>query len=397
MLIPYDYQEELSNEALTIIRENGMVYLAMEERTGKTLTTILTAEKSTAERILVITKKKALTGWEETLADFDHKKHYTVVNYHQAYKYGLNKYDLVLMDESHNYISAFPKPGKIWKELKEICQDIPIIYISATPHAQGPQMLFHQFALCSWNIWHRHSNFYKWFQMYGLPYNKVINGINIPQYDRCNSEMIMQGIDHLFITKTRKELDFDHEPEDKVHWIELDKTTKAVYNILLSDEIIGLSVGELVCDSKSKLRTSLHQLEGGTIKIDEGRHVLANKEKVDYILEHFGDKPGLVIMYNFKAELIKLEQHFKEATILQATSYAEGVDLHKFSDLVIYSQDYSTARHTQRRARQCNKKRDTPITVHYLLVKKAISSQVYTTVSINKRNYVDSVYFKDTL
>ncbi len=96
---PYVHQEELSNQALDILRENMIVYLAMEERTGKTLTAILVAEKSAAKNILVITKKKALKGWEETLAAFDHSKNYTVTNYHQAHKL-TNKYDLVLLDEN---------------------------------------------------------------------------------------------------------------------------------------------------------------------------------------------------------------------------------------------------------------------------------------------------------
>lgn len=397
MLTPYDYQEELSNDALEIIRENAIVYLAMEERTGKTLTAILTVEKSNAKSCLVITKKKALSGWTDTLESFNASKLYTVVNYHQAYKHAGGNYDIIILDESHNYISSFPKPGKIWKELKPICANKPIIYVSATPHAQGPQMLFHQFALSSFSVWHKYRNFYEWFRVYGKAYTKEINGINVPRYDRCHEQLILDCTKHLFITKTRKELDFEHEPEDKLHYIELGEITRKVYNTLLSDEYIRLSVGELVCDSKPKLRTSLHQLEGGTIKIDSSYHVLGNDEKVQYIKKTFGDRDDLVIMYNFKAEETKLRQHFKNATILQATSYAEGVDLHKYSDLVIYSQDYSTARHTQRRARQCNKKRDTPITVHYLLVKKAISEQVYKTVSVNKRNYVDSVFHKETL
>ncbi len=138
-------------------------------------------------------------------------------------------------------------------------------------------------------------------------------------------------------------------------------------------------------------------LEGGVAKIDKQYLVLANREKIDFILRTFGDTEDLVIMYNYIAEQTKLEEVFKKARILQATSFAEGVDLHRHKHLVIYSQDFSTARHTQRRARQANMKRDTPITVHYLLVKKGLSEQVYNTVSVNKRNFVDSVFAKDKI
>lgn len=389
---PYDYQEEKAELASHVLREDMIVYLAMEERTGKTLTAILVAEQlKTVKKVLVITKKNALDGWFDTLKRFEHTKNYTVVNYHQAHKQS-GKFDLVILDESHNYISAYPKQGKLAREVKRLTKDKPIIYISATPYAQGPQQLFHQFSMSSWSPWNKHRNFYEWFKMYGKPYTIEINGINIPQYDRVNTEMVLGCVEHLFITATREELGFEHEPEDVVHLIELDENTKYVYNELVQHDLVELSVGMLVCDTSPKLRTSLHQIEGGTIKIDNARFVLENKEKVDFILDKFGDNDSLVIMYNYIAEKRKLEKHFKKAAILQATSFAEGIDLHKYEDLVIYSQDFSTARHTQRRARQCNRNRDTPINVHYLLVPGAISFQVYRTVSLNKKNFVDSVF-----
>lgn len=398
MIVPRQYQEELSNDALEILRENAIVYFAMEERTGKTIAALCTAEKSAAQRILIVTKKKAEADWKKVLADSLWTKKYVLTTYHQLHNLQPQPFDLILLDESHNYISSFPKPGKIWKQLRPICKGKPIIYISATPHAQGLQMLYHQFALSSWSPWYKHANFYSWFQMYGKPYTIEINGINVPQYTKlANEQVVYDCVKHLFLTKTRSELGFEHEPEDKIHWVELGDNVKQVYNILLKDEMIELSVGTLVCDNASKMRTSLHQIEGGTIKIDSNYFVLGNNEKVQYILDNFGDREDLVIMYNFKAELTKLNKFFKKALILQATSFAEGVDLHKYKDLVIYSQDYSTARHTQRRARQCNMERNTPIIVHYLLVNKGISSQVYKTVSVNKKNYVDSTYKREFL
>lgn len=395
-MIPYPHQEELSDSALDILRENMIVYLAMEERTGKTLTAILVAEKSAAERVLVITKKKALDGWHETLTAFEHNKEYVVVNYHQAYKVQ-GEFDLVLLDESHNYVSAFPKPGNMWKQLKVLLAKKPIIYISATPYAQGPQMLFHQLALSSWSPWLKHGNFYQWFRLYGKPYELKINGLNIRQYDKCEEAMILGCVEHLFITSTRNDLGFEHEPEDIKHYVELTKQTKELYNTLLEDELAPIGDRMLVCDTGSKLRVSLHMLEGGVAKINEEYIVLANREKIDYVLDRFGDNSNTVIMYNYKAERTKLEMVFKKSLLLQATSYAEGVDLSSYINLVIYSQDFSTARHTQRRARQCNMQREYPIRVHFLLVKGGLSEQVYKTVTVNKRNFVDSVFNRETL
>jgi len=397
---PYDYQVEMAKEAVSILKANGIVYIAAMERTGKTLATIVACEKlSTAKiiprrlhlNVLVVTKKAALPGWHDTLTAYPHKCCYTVTNYHQAHKHG-SDYDLIILDEAHNYISSFPKPSAMWKGLRELCRKKPIIYLSATPHAQGPQMLYHQFALSSYSPWRKYPNFYSWFKTFGKPYTIEINGIQINQYDRCDKDLVLGTVEHLFITKTRVELGFEQEPVDRLHYIQLSDNTRAVYNELLEHNIIQLKAGWLVCDTKTKLRFSLHMLEGGVAKIEDNNIILANDEKIQYIKDTFSDLSDVVIMYNYIAEGIKLREAFPDTEILQATSFAEGVDLHKTKHLVIYSQDFSTARHTQRRARQANKMRTEPIVVHYLLVKKGLSEQVYKTVSVNKRNFVDSVF-----
>lgn len=393
---PYPHQIALADDAYEILREHMIVYLACEERTGKTLASILVAEKTKAKDILVITKKKALGGWKETLANFTHTKNYTVTNYHQAHKV-TKRPGLVILDESHNYVSSVPKPGKIHTDVLAKVYGCPIIYISATPHAQGHQMLFHQFQLSAWSPWKDYRNFYKWFKVYGIPFTIEINSINVPQYTRTKRELVLKDVDHLFLTRTRSELGFAQEPEDCLYFIELDEATKNTYNHLIEHDMVNLSVGSIIADSGAKLRVSLHQLEGGTIKIEDERFELKNNEKIRWILENFGDTSDTVIMYHYQAELPKLKKHFKEAVLLQATSYAEGVDLHEHDNLVIYSQDFSTARHTQRRARQCNMKREKPIKVHYLLVKNAISHQVYKTVNTKKKNFVDSVFERKSL
>jgi hypothetical protein len=395
LMTPWPEQVDLANKVYAVLKAKGLAYLAAEERTGKTLAAILVAEKTPAKTVLVVTKKKPMVDWIKTVEAYDSKLDIKVTNYHNAHK--ADRADLVILDEAHNYISSFPKPGLIWKQLKPLCKHVPILYLSATPYAQGPQMLYHQFALSSYSPWKLYPTFYSWFKTFGEPYQIEINSMAVNQYDRCKVDFAIACVEDLFVTATRKSLGFTQEPTDKLHYIELNDNTKAVYNEVIEHEIVELSVGWLVCDTNSKLRYSLHQLEGGTIKIDNLYYVLANQEKADYILEHFGDTENLVIMYNYKAEKEKLSVLFKHATILQATSYAEGIDLHQYDDLVIYSQDFSTARHTQRRARQANRNRKTPIVVHHLLVKKGLSEQVYKTVSVNKKNFVDSVFERDLL
>ena len=147
-LIPYEHQIELSKIAIEIIKKYYIVYLNWEERTGKSLTAILIAENININSVLIVTQKgKPLKGWIETLKNFPHKKIYKVTNYHKITLENRDRYDLIILDESHNYISGYPKPSKIWKDTYKVAYGKPIIYCSATPQAQGLQVLYHQFAL----------------------------------------------------------------------------------------------------------------------------------------------------------------------------------------------------------------------------------------------------------
>ena len=407
---PRPHQIAKAEEAYKVLSENMIAYLAMEERTGKTLAALLVCEKIKPTNFLVVTKKNALEGWKDTLDAFDHTKNYTVVNYHKANKVDPKDFEVVILDEAHNYISSFPKKSKLWDDVAKLTKDKPLLYISATPYAQGTQLLYHQFALSSWSPFRKWKNAYNWFRSFGIPETIYLSGHQIETYKQMRDEEVLVYCRHLFITGTRKELGFEHEPEDKLHYIELGEKTKQVYNILVKHRIIELNGMLIEYDTPVKLRTGLHMLEGGVAKgnstkdtdtgkvIKQGTYMtLGNTEKVDYIKEHFPDQEHLAIMYQYKEEKRKLEKAFPNATVLQATSFAEGVDLSHIKHLVIYSQDFSTARHSQRRARQANMQRKWPITVHFLLVKGAVSEQVYQTVSVNKENFVDSVFKKETI
>ena len=61
-MIPFKHQTDIALQAYGLLKRYGMAYLAMQERTGKTLTSILVAEMSKCTNILVITKAKALKG-----------------------------------------------------------------------------------------------------------------------------------------------------------------------------------------------------------------------------------------------------------------------------------------------------------------------------------------------
>ena len=75
-----------------------------------------------------------------------------------------------------------------------------------------------------------------------------------------------------------------------------------------------------------------------------------------------------------------------------STSHAEGVDLSHFDNLIIYSQNFSTSKHSQRRARQANINRADPITVHFLIADTGIDQHIYDSVSVKQENFTARVY-----
>lgn len=390
-MTPYKHQIDIANDAISILRKNMIVYLAMQERTGKTLTSILVAEMTKCKTILVITKKKALDGWISTLTSYTTTKDYSVVNYESLHKCEVNP-DLVIIDEAHANLGAYPKVGKIWKSVYKFTKGVPIIYLSATPSAQTYAQLYHQLKLSTWTPWLKYGTFYSWHKEYGIENIIYLGGRQIKQYNEVIKHKVMEDVEHLFISYTRTELGFEHEPNDIIHYIDLKPEARELYNNLMKDRLVTINDIDIIADSVMALRTKLHQLEGSTLKTEVDNIFLNFNEKIDYILKTWGDVKSLVIFYQYQNELILLRSKFKNATILQGTSFAEGVDLSMYETCVVYSMDFSTAKYTQRRARQCNMKRDTPIDFHFLLVKNAISEQVYQTVAINRTNFVDTYF-----
>ncbi len=395
-MIPYQHQVDISSQALDILRKHMIVYLAMQERTGKTLTSILICEQTKCNNILVITKKKALVGWIDTLSKYTPNKTYECINYESLHKCTF-KPDLVIIDEAHSNLGAYPKVGKTWKEVYKFTKGKPLIYLSATPSAQTYAQLYHQFKLSSWTPWIKYPSFYNWHKYYGIENIIYLGGRQIKQYNEVKSEKVMRDVEHLFISYTRTELGFEHEPNDILHYIDLSSEIKEYYNSLLKDRVAIVVGTEVIADTVMALRTKLHQIEGSTLKQEDKNIFLSKIDKIDYILKTWGDSDNLVIFYQYQNELSLLKQTFKSATILQGTSFAEGVDLSMYETCVVYSMDFSTAKYVQRRARQCNMKRDTPIDFHFLLVKGAISEQVYQTVAVNRTNFVDSYFNKQEI
>ena len=56
------YQEDIIRKGTEVLLQHKFLYLAMEVRTGKTLTSLGISEKLRCKNVLFVTKKKAITS-----------------------------------------------------------------------------------------------------------------------------------------------------------------------------------------------------------------------------------------------------------------------------------------------------------------------------------------------
>jgi len=317
-------------------------------------------------------------------------------------------YDLVIIDESHN-LGTVGKPIGRYKTIKSLCYNLPHIHLSGTAIVESPNSIYHQMSISQFNPF-EYKNFYEFFRAYGKPYYIKAGGRDIAQYDKYKDELLTK-IDQFTVYMTQEDagISKDVQATDKLHYITLDKSTKDLYNELQEHNIasiwwlmnglnslINIPTIDLVCDSVMKLRTSLHMLESGIAKIDDEYIELGNLEKLNYIKKTFGDSEGVGIMCHFVGERKLLEKHFKHAKLYGSTSHAEGVDLSHLEHFVIMSSGYSGSKFIQRRDRIVNITGSKSTTVNHILVKGAISEQVFITCN-KKEDFNNSTYTNNIL
>lgn len=406
---PLPHQEKFSKLVFEQLKSTGYAYLAGKPRSGKTYTAILTMEMSDKiSRVLVLTKKNAIPGWHKFTENNSRLNHsYYVTNYEQVGKLKAEDYDAVIIDESHN-TGAFPKPSLRYKQIRKLCWNMVHIHLSGTAIVESQASIYHQMFISKYTPF-KHKSFYDFHREFGEPYYIKAAGREINQYDKVKDSLIPY-INRFTIYMTQEDASIDKSIQaiDKTHLVELNQGTKDLYNYLQTNQIVTIHNGyllgitptiyqksiaphDLVCDTVMKLRTSLHMLESGVAKIGDDYIDLGNREKIDYIKANFGDSEDTGIMCHFVGERQILEKEFKHAKIYSSSSDAEGVDLSHLKNFIILSSDYSGAKFIQRRDRIININGSNTLVVHHIMVKKAISEQVYKKVS-KKEDFNNSTY-----
>lgn len=401
-----DYQINAAERAVELIKQGKIPYLAMEVRTGKTLTSFAVANMLQVKNVLFVTKLKAIMSVRNDYKRSDNNFELKIQNYESLHKVS-GKWDLIIIDEAHS-IGAFPKPSLRTTRLKKIIDGAYVLLLSGTPTPESYSQLYHQF----WVGGNRspfaaYSNFYKWAKDYVIKRERVIHGVKITDYSKVIMDKITPVINELFITVSQKEAGFEHEIFEKVLKIKLDENIKKLINYLVKDEIYTFKDGSIIiCDTAVKKMNKIHQLCSGTIITDNKGTKILVRDKAEYIKENFKGKK-IAIYYIFRAEGEIIKETFPNYTespeefnqsnnlvfISQIQSGSMGVNLSTADCIIFYNIHYSSLLYWQARARLQDKTR-TKAEVYFIFTEGGIENKIYNIV-LNKKDYTTRYFSLD--
>ena len=405
-----DYQQDIVDRATEIINVNRFVYLAMEVRTGKTLTSLSICDNlDNVDNVLFITKKKAI----KTITDDSDKicPSYAlfVINYESIHKLPKVKWDVVVIDEAHS-LGAFPKPSGRAVAIKNLIQanNSRVILLSGTPTPESYSQMFHQVYGITSGPFKNYSTFYKFAKDYVNVKQRKINGMMVNDYSD-GYQTIIDAMVPYTIRFSQKDAGFLVKTHETVLEIPLDPKVKRMADILKKDLVVQGKEEVILGDTPAKLMSKLHQLYSGTIKFESGNSMVLDTTKADYILHNFSDR-RVGIFYKFKEELEAIKSVLGDMVTteladfdadkaqhiaLQIVSGREGISLKNADCIVYYNIDFSATSYWQSRDRMTTKDR-LENQIYWLFSEGGIEKLIYKAVS-KKKDYTLTHFKQDLL
>ncbi len=404
-----EYQSDIIGRATNILKTKNFVYLAMEVRTGKTLTSLGICEKVNAENVLFLTKKKAIQSISD---DYDLLCpvgfSLFTINYESMHKALNIKWDVIICDESHS-LGAFPKPNKRAKGVRDLIvkTGAKVILLSGTPTPESYSQMYHQVYGIKGNPFSTFKNFYRFCDRFVNVTERKINGLMIRDYSN-GMQSILDAVKPFTISLTQKEAGFVTETTEDVLEVKMLDTTYNLANKLKKDLVVEGNDEVVLADTPVKLMMKLHQIYSGTVKFEGGNSMIVDYSKAEFIKEHFkGKKIG--IFYKFKEELNALKKVFGDDLVtelglfqqtnkhiaLQIVSGREGISLKDADCLVYYNIDFSATSYWQSKDRMTTKER-LKNKVYWIFSKGGIESKIYKAVT-KKKDYTLRHFKRDLL
>jgi hypothetical protein len=405
-----DYQESISDDAAKMLQWLNICYLSLEVRTGKTLISLAAADKYGAKWVLFLTKKKAISS---IVSDYDNLNpafKLICTNYEQVYNLSPDyKFDLVILDEAHG-LGQFPTPAERTRELKKICVDKPIIYLSGTPTPEGYSQLYHQFYISSFSPFKEYKNFYSWAKEFVTVKKKYFYNREINDYSHADKDKIEALTKPYFISYTQEEAGFEQLVKEEVLKVQMQPGTYRLAEYLRKHRVyIGKDGQELLADTEVKLMNKMHQIFSGTVITEKKDGIVFDNSKAKFIKEHFAGKK-IGIFYKFTAERIMLtwaygidrltedpaefNERDDKTFFSQIQSGREGVNLSTADCLVFLNIDYAAVSYWQARARLQSKDRVKEAVIYWVFADGGIEEKIYKAV-MDKRDYTLQYFKKD--
>lgn len=403
-----EYQKEIIDKSVGVLLKYNFVYLAMEVRTGKTLTSLGIAQSMFMNNVLFITKKKAISSIENDYKLLSPKYKLIVINYESLHKIPNLKWDLIICDESHS-LGAFPKPNKRAKAVKDIIfkTRAKVILLSGTPTPESYSQIYHQVYGIIKNPFNDCVNFYKFAHKYVKIKERKINGLFIRDYSH-GLESILEKMKPYTINFSQKEAGFKTTIKENVLHVPMKEVTYGVVSKLKKNRVVEGEEEVILADTPVKLMMKLHQLYSGTIKFESGNKMVLDYSKAEFIKERFVNQK-IAIFYKFTAELEALKNVFKESLTtelsvfkdtnksiaLQIVSGREGISLKEAKHIIYYNIDFSATSYWQSRDRMTTQNR-LKNSIYWIFSEGGIEDDIYKAVT-KKKDYTVRHFKKDLL
>jgi hypothetical protein len=405
MLELRDYQKDIVKKGSSVISEHGLLYLSMAVRLGKTATSLAIADEIGANNVLFLTKLKVIPGIYKDHKDFGFKSKITCINYESIHKLESQKWDLIIVDESHS-LGALCKPSKRAKQVKDLVykNKCNVIFLSGTPTPESYSQIYHQLYVHPNNPFKQYANFYRWANDYVKVKVKYIGQMRANDYSGAIKDKVMDAIKHLMISFTQEQAGFTTSVEEAVLKVNMKPITYKLTNKLKKDSVVQGDDDTILADTGVKMMNKLHQMYSGTIILESGKRLIFDNTKAEFIKSHFeGKKIG--IFYKFKAEWDALKEVFgdnltdqldefnttNKNIALQVLAGREGVSLKNADYLVYYNIDFSATSYWQSRDRLTTMERKFN-KVYWVFANGGIEEKIYEAVQ-QKKNFTQE-YFK---
>ena len=306
------YQKKIVTQGVDLVTRYGFCYLAMEVRTGKTLTSLSICQRLKVVNALFITKKKAISSIESDMQKLGEPFKLTVINYESLHKVDLVNIDVIICDEAHG-MGAFPKPSKRALQVKKLIEKNKpyVMLLSGTPTPESYCQMYHQVYGIPNNPYKKYKNFYRFCDDYVNVKERIINSLRIRDYSN-GLLTILDEMKPYTISYSQKEAGFVVKTEEKILEVQMKPETYNLATRLKKDLVVQGKEEVILADTPVKLMQKLHQIYSGTIIFESGNSMVVDNSKAEFIKRKFKNKK-IAIFYKFKKELDVLKETFLES------------------------------------------------------------------------------------